>query len=347
MTKITARRDALAAAIMSALRPSDAPVPPVATATSPAVVVALHFLDLVAAAGGPQRTDLATFDAWLRHCQQLVAGGELDVLALRARAEALGLLEATTLQGRAFRKPRGYAGDFEMIDLIYRRASCPDARLTRWDDAWQAHGAAQAVRNRKSYFLALLDRLVARHGPGAEPEVLDIASGPARDVAEHLVERPASRCRFTCLDLDAEAITFARALIATTGAAERVQFVHGNALRWQTGQQFDLVWSAGLFDYLPDRLFVRLLERLWERVRPDGELVVGNFDPANPSRPYMELLGDWHLIHRTGEQLLDLAGEAGLPAASLSVGREPLGINLFLHARRPAEGAWGSVAMGG
>lgn len=315
------------------------PFPSAPASCSPETAAALRFLDAAAAAKGPRPAELPAFNAWLRHCQQMADLGRLDVQALRAHAAGLGLLEASTLQGRAFRKPRGYAGDFEMIDLIYRDARCPDPRLTRWDAAWQSHGAAQAVRNRKTYFLALLDQLVAARRPGAPLQVLDIASGPARDVAEHLTANPASPCRFTCLDLDADAIAFARRLIAATGATDRVAFVHGNALRWQSEQGFDLVWSAGLFDYLPDRLFVRLLARLWERVLPGGELVVGNFDPSNPSRPYMELFGDWHLIHRSRAQLSALAQAAGLPMATVAIGNEPLGINLFLHARRQVQEA--------
>jgi len=48
------------------------------------------------------------------------------------------------------------------------------------------------------------------------------------------------------------------------------------------------------------------------------------------------LLADWHLIHRTPAQLLELAAEAGLPVPAMTVGREPLGVNLFLHVRRAA-----------
>jgi SAM-dependent methyltransferase len=306
---------------------------PVADA-SPEVAATLDFLDAMAAAGGPDDRDRPAFHDWLGRCQQLVERDELDIDQVRQRAASLGLLDTSSLQGRAFRKPRGYAGDFEMIDHIYREAVNADARLSRWDAAWQAQGAAQAVRNRKTFFLDLVDGAVARRAPGAVVQVLDVASGPARDVAEHFERQPDSRCRFTCLDLDAAAIDFARGLVDGAGAGDRVEFVHGNALRWRSERRFDLVWSAGLFDYLEDRLFVRLLARLWEQVAPGGELVVGNFDPCNPSRAWMELLCDWNLIHRTPAQLRKLAGYAGLPAHAVSVDAEALGINLFLRVRK-------------
>jgi hypothetical protein len=92
------------------------------------------------------------------------------------------------------------------------------------------------------------------------------------------------------------------------------------------------VWSAGLFDYLEDRLFVRLLARLAGAVRPGGELVVGNFAASNPSRAYVELFG-WSLHHRSAEELLVMAGQAGLAGSRLQVRNKPTGVNLFLHAR--------------
>lgn len=326
---------------------ADCHVPAAAASTDPRwadVPSLLHWLEGLAAAGGPEAGQESEFNAWLACCQQRIDAGELDADELRRHADALGLLGVETLQGRAYCKPRGYAGDFEMIDLIYRNAVCPEPRLTRWDMAWQGHGAAQAVRNRKDYFLALLDRTTSRHGDTDTVRVLDIASGPARDVAEHLQGRPQSPCHFTCLDLDADAIAYARTLVQATGAGERVGFVNANALRWHSDEQFHLVWSAGLFDYLQDNLFVRLLARLWQRVLPGGELVVGNFHPDNPSRPYMELFGNWHLLHRSPQQLRELAARAGLPAEQTSVGAEELGINLFLHVRKPAATAQQAVA---
>ena len=42
-----------------------------------------------------------------------------------------------------------------------------------------------------------------------------------------------------------------------------------------------------------------------------GEVVVGNFGEYNPTRNYMELLGGWRLIHRSGEHLRNRAVPVG------------------------------------
>lgn len=58
-------------------------------------------------------------------------------------------------------------------------------------------------------------------------------------------------------------------------------------------------------------------------------MVFGNFSPRNPSRVPMELCGQWFLIHRTEDELVDLATSAGIPKNNVNIGMEPLGINLF------------------
>jgi len=232
-----------------------------------------------------------------------------------------------TIQGRAYRQPRGYAGDFETIDRIHTRAVAADPRAARWDRFFHEQPAPKAVRNRKRYFQRLVRRAEARvDGP---VEVLDLGSGPCRDVREYLDEHPDSRARFTCVDQDPEAIAYGQALCAPY--ASRVRFVEGNVLRARLADRYSLVWSAGVLDYLEDRLAVRLLRRILGWAAPDGEVVVGNFAPSNPSRDYMEVLGRWYLHYRDAVDLFDLAVEAGLDADRVRIGMEPERVNLFLH----------------
>ena len=106
-----------------------------------------------------------------------------------------------------------------------------------------------------------------------------------------------------------------------------------NVLRLMPAGSYDLIWSSGLFDYLSDRAFVRLARRMLGALRPGGEMVVGNFAPVPSARSYMELVVDWDLNLRTQGDLLRLAAEIGAAPGEAWVGREPAGVNLFLHLR--------------
>jgi extracellular factor (EF) 3-hydroxypalmitic acid methyl ester biosynthesis protein len=237
------------------------------------------------------------------------------------------------MQGYALAKPAGYAGDFEMIDRIYCNHVTEHPDLRNWDLFFHAQKAPTAVRNRKAYFCNTLNTRVTHLSPSPLVAVLNVASGPGRDMQEFFALNPNAPIEFDCVDQDPRAIAFASSLCAAY--LTRIRFHCVNAVRFSPTRKYDLIWSGGLFDYFNDRIFVLLLRRLYKFLRPGGELVIGNFSDRNPSRSYMELLGDWYLHYRTPDSLLRLGSEAGIVRDALHVDSEPEGINLFLHARLP------------
>ena len=96
----------------------------------------------------------------------------------------------------------------------------------------------------------------------------------------------------------------------------------------------DFLICSGLFDYLPDKAATAMLRLFWERLAEGGVLLVGNFAPHNPTRAYMEWIGNWYLTYRTGSDLERLAVGAGIPPDKFSLGSEAMGVDLILIARK-------------
>lgn len=231
-----------------------------------------------------------------------------------------------TVQGHGYRKPYGYAGDFLMIDYIYTFKRSEDPRYRQWDEYFHRQSAPQAVRNRKDYFKKNISRKLQKG------ELLNIASGPARDLYEFYRENPRTEVRTTCIELDSNAINYAKEL--NFRYLTKINFIHKNIFRYFADKKFDIIWSAGLFDYFTENAFICLLQRFKDWLKEDGEVIIGNFnEDHNPSRDYMELFGDWYLHHRTEEELIQLALEAGYDRDKISVGSEPENVNLFLHLK--------------
>src|SRR4029077_598580 len=89
----------------------------------------------------------------------------------------LELIHEDPFTARAFRKPRGYAGDAELLDLIYGpeenwplpTASTLGTNIYRYTSAAPA---AEGVRARREFVADLLDRLVVNE---SGKEVLAVA----------------------------------------------------------------------------------------------------------------------------------------------------------------------------
>ncbi len=185
-------------------------------------------IDSIVENGGPTRADYAGLDRWVAEVCETFHAGRLtsnDLHALRSRfGEAFS---RKTLQGHALEKPYGYAGDFEIIDRIYRESVASEPHLKSWDIYWQSHAAPRAVRNRKQYFHQLLNRHCARKRP---LRVLNLASGPGRCMHEWLRSNPNAQIRFECIDIDGDAIRHARQL--NHKSLDCVSFAQKNALRF-------------------------------------------------------------------------------------------------------------------
>jgi cyclopropane fatty-acyl-phospholipid synthase-like methyltransferase len=145
---------------------------------------------------------------------------------------------------------------------------------------------------------------------------------------------PTSDVLIDCVEQDMNAIEHATRVCRDHLGS--IRFYRRNALRFQSDTAYDLIWSAGLFDYLEDKVFVFMLRKLKTLVASQGEIVVGNFSTTNPSRHYMQVV-DWILHHRSPPTLRHLATEAGFPEDCISIGKEPLGVNLFLHINNHGE----------
>ncbi len=293
------------------------------------------FIKSLVAQGGPTPEDYPALDGWLSQVADDIELGTVRRAELDALLTQFGeVFQASTMQGFARCKPHGYAGDFEIIDRIYRCHTAADPQLANWDHYFHAQGASRAVRNRKAYFHEVLTE-VERAQPSGAIRVLNLASGPARDLYEYFSAYPDTRLVFSCVEQDEKAIAHARGLCRDH--LHRLEFQQKNVLRFRTSERFDLIWSAGLFDYLNDRAFCLLLKRFYSCLNEGGQMIIGNFAPHNPTRRYMELIGDWHLLCRSASELRRLASSCGVELDAVEVRQEAEGVNLFLHITKQAQ----------
>ena len=287
----------------------------------------VQMLNYLFSQGGPEPHQYGEVDTWVDQVAVKFKTGVYDKKEhKKLRAVFNDDFRTHTIQGHAQRQPYGYAGDFEIIDKIYTHHTTDNPQFVRWDKYFHQFDATKAVRNRKEFFKSIIDQML--DSTEGEIEILNLASGPCRDLKEVYDKVGVGRLKATCIDLDKHAIAFAEDL--TKDYQNEIEFINQNVVRFHVEKKFDLIWSAGLFDYFEDRVFVMVLKNLRNMLKPGGRLVIGNFSEDNPTRDNMELFGDWFLHHRSEDKLNELALQAGADADEIFIETEPLGVNLFL-----------------
>jgi extracellular factor (EF) 3-hydroxypalmitic acid methyl ester biosynthesis protein len=250
------------------------------------------------------------------------SGREAWLRAL-CRAHPLhALVQQDPYTDRAVRKPRGYAGDAVMMDFIYS-GTPPAGTSTRGAGVFSATTRASmglSVLYRRQLLKSMIDDAVATV---EAPRILSVASGHCRELEGSLVSSAFFKGEFVALDQDP--LSCAEVAAVHTGLAVRV--VNQGVRELMSGPlaatlgHFDLIYSAGLYDYLPDALARRLTTQLLKLLRPGGRLLIANFVPSGSGRGYMELFMDWELVLRNEAAMRELSRAAG--AASVSTFHDP------------------------
>lgn len=255
---------------------------------------------------------------------------------------------------RTYSKPLGYAGDYEMVNMILRDAPEGGSIFAKVLHKWFVRQKpAEAHRNRIDYLIQKISEAVLQASAnGRNARIFNMACGPANEVQRFVADSPLrARAEFTLLDFNEETLKYTKSCIdaaaAGRGARPPVQFIKksvhhllkegvrkGGSLY---KDRFDLVYCAGLFDYLTDDVCRLLLDIMYDWVAPGGLLVATNVEPKNPRRHGMDHLLDWPLIYRTAADM-DAIKPTGAPVEEVRVYSDHTGVNVFLEANKPSHG---------
>ena len=259
--------------------------------------------------GGDVHAAMGTLRRTLRERRAKLPRDEWVTFGDQARRHPLHrLLLQSPFTRRAYDKPRGYAGDAVLMDLIYG--------MTRPGDDLSPLGGMlygyefdspcfQSVRTRRAVLAREIDG-VAAVTPNAR--VLAVASGHLREIEWSCAAR-AGTVHITALDQDRHSL----ACVERDYAGRRyplstVASTIGDVLRRSVRiADVDLAYAAGLYDYLEADLARALTATLFRMLAPGGRLLIANFTPATHDAAFMEAIMDWRLIYRTAAEVRSLA----------------------------------------
>ena len=241
---------------------------------------------------------------------------------------------------RAYFKPLGYAGDYLMMEMIYGNRPEGDGKLGRLVDSWCLNTtAAKSVRGRRrllSRELASLSRpLLAR---GQPVRIMNLACVSNRELFDFLEGCDRSELvEALCVDIDTEALKYTRNKIDPRNHGATIRLMNENIIKWARGRSRhdfrgqDIIYSAGLTDYLDDRLLAVFIRTCYKQLKPGGVLVIGNFAPHNPERMFLDHLIHWRLIYRDKRAIRNAFVNSPF-GDQIEILAEEQGINLFVKA---------------
>ncbi|MEL7005155.1 MAG: class I SAM-dependent methyltransferase [Bacteroidota bacterium] len=212
----------------------------------------------------------------------------------------------------SFSKPRGYAGDAELLDYIYDfKQLSPDLsvlgkKILTYN---RQMSAPCSVRSRRDILAKTIDATASEVNHPAQ--ILSIACGHLREAQKSIAiqENVKNIGSFFAFDQDPLSLNLIDAELSNS-AIETIQGSVTKLVRQkQTFENLDLVYAAGLYDYLSQPFATRLTSIMFEMLRPGGKLLIANFMPDHRDIGYMETFMQWPLIYRDESQLNDVSKE--------------------------------------
>ncbi len=266
------------------------------------------------------------------------------------RRQLWNVLLQSPFVARSNLRPRGYAGDSEMMRMIYRNDYEGESTFGKiLHKCGVEQVAAESVRERRQTIKNKVQSMEEELNLPSEEKmrILSVACGPAMEIGDILkTKEDCSRLHFSLLDQDEEALSEASSLINIIERSldtkvshdliqesVRVMLLNPDFLsRWG---DFHFIYSMGLFDYFTAPVATSVLEKLYGVLKPGGEIAIGNFLTQHSSQMYMEYWLDWYLIYRTEEEFLKMA--ENLPGAQCKIVLDQYNVQMFLQVKKPLD----------
>ncbi|EGG93845.1 regulatory protein [gamma proteobacterium IMCC1989] len=237
---------------------------------------------------------------------------------------------------RSFSKPQNIAGDHHTIKQIYGGGIQDDRNTGHVVNlCFFNEPACKAVANRKQYMKNyILEKI--EHLQQEKYHVTSIASGPAEeifDVFDSMEKDAYSTLKVTGIDMDKR---------ACASVDDRIQEKKLNAYFSTQAHNVlslgkytylnntqDLVYSMGLVDYFSDKLVIKILNNIYQMLKPHGEVIIGNFHTNCDSRLFLDYLLDWKLIYRTEQDMCRLFSLSKFGNSPVNIDFEEQGVNML------------------
>lgn len=246
---------------------------------------------------------------------------------------------------RCYFKPMGYPGDFQIMNFMYDGTPVGTSLRSKFLHMLGVIAGKPIVSRMDTVAQLIVDHAATREDVARTVNVMSIGCGPARELESILASSPFSTTwAATLVDQEPEALDYALSSASMLPGADRLKatalnisfkdMLGASPVGAQIFQQ-DIVYSAGLVDYLNPLLAMRFIRRMYDFLKPGGRLIIGNVNDCRTGTLWpMEYVLDWTLYFRNENDMKAMAG--GVDDAKMQILSDPLNAILFLVLDKPA-----------
>lgn len=201
---------------------------------------------------------------------------------------------------RSFEKPRGYAGDYEIIEMFYNYKPMSKGIGYYFDRCMLSNTLATADIYRKDKMVELLKDFIERSNSN-KLEIINFGCGGCKELRDLFSWYfPNKKLNFVAIDQDLEALKFSKSFVNEFPSGVSIKFLHKNIIDLIKSYRHknpkppltnkQLTYSIGLVDYFADNVLSLFVRLCLKTLSPGGQLI---FAHKNKQKRESFLAPDW------------------------------------------------------
>jgi extracellular factor (EF) 3-hydroxypalmitic acid methyl ester biosynthesis protein len=259
--------------------------------------------------------------------------------------DIIAALQESPFLWRMQTQPRGYPGDFETIEKMFQDNQAPVGTFAHWmEEFLLVDNLSQQHRNKVVNQAQIIERAIINKKAETRAHILSLACGGCIDIRS--IADPGlvlQNADFVLVDMDQGALDYSKSKLEPLGL--NCSFVKGNVLRLsnipglggrkaKSQRMFDAVVVGGLFDYLSDRMIVKIVKYVyWELLAIGGTLFFTNIgtDLTSSKKTFFNRVLNWVLIERSEEEMRSIVFHAGIPESAVKIEKDDTGLTYLVE----------------
>jgi hypothetical protein len=241
----------------------------------------------------------------------------------------LEYLDSSTVVRHSLEKPLGYAGDFQLLDMLNKNELSSTGVGYHFDRAQLESPSSAACRHRVEWVANEIIHFSQDH-LNRKIRILDLGIGAA-PIERRLVERKGDiELDILAVDIEPLALSYVQGILADE--KRTVTPINLNLRKQESVQKIaelaensDFCIAVGILEALTENETVGLLMTLLSSMPSGSAIYAEKYLPTHPARTSMEWFMDFFLSYSSNQEMKKMAMEAGAHVDKTEVVEDPSG----------------------